>query len=82
MEKNHEADSIAKAIYTPRRQIVDLALTAGFFVFMAWVLRAHVPSENPFWITFWSLTTSACLTGVFYMALQMFRAVLHNPNKE
>ena len=64
-------------IFPIGRLIVDLFLTVAFWVFMSGVLRPHVPSEVPFWINLWSCLTAACISGVFFIALQMFRLVLH-----
>ena len=60
------------------RFVLDLFLTAIFGGLMAFVLRPHVPSDEPFWINVWSGLTAACLAGVFFMALQMFRLVVHD----
>lgn len=61
---------------TPARLLVDAILSIGFFVFMFFVLQSHVPSNDPFWIYFWSAMTSACMTGVFWLCIHMFRVVL------
>lgn len=65
-------------MFPVRRLIIDLVITGGFWTFMMLVLRNHVPSTDPFWITVWSCITALCLSGVFFMALQMFRLVLHD----
>jgi hypothetical protein len=62
-------------LVTPGSLIVDAILVVGFFLFMFWVLKGHVPSIDPKMITLWGLICSACLTGVFWLALQMFRVV-------
>ncbi len=62
---------------TVSQLIVDAILVGGFFLFFAfYVLPSHVPSENPFWINFWSMATAACISCVFWIAVQMFRVVL------
>jgi hypothetical protein len=56
--------------------IVDLILVGAFFIYMFGVLKTHVPSNDPKMIVLWGLITTSCLTGVFWLALQMFRVVL------
>lgn len=61
---------------SPASLLVDAILVGGFFVYMFSVLRGHVPSCNPFWINFWGAAGSLCMSGVFWLAVQMFRIVL------
>lgn len=56
--------------------VVDAILVIGFFLLMLWVVESHVPSTDPRMILLWGALGSACLTGVFWLALQMFRVVL------
>jgi len=60
---------------TPLRVAVDLVLTIVFFIYMYTVVSTHVPSTAPKMILLWGAYTSACITGVFWLALQMFRVV-------
>ncbi len=62
--------------------LLDAILTLIVFVFFTWVLRSHVPSNDPFDIWFWGAFSAACLTAVFWLALQMFRAVLRMQRAE
>lgn len=62
-------------LVTPVSLIVDAILVLGFFAFMFTVVRGHVPSVDPKMINFWGAMASACMTGVFWLALQMFRLV-------
>ena len=55
---------------------LDGGLTAAVFAFFTWVLHSHVPSSDPFYIWLWGAISASCLTAVFWLALQMFRAVL------
>ncbi len=55
---------------------VDAVLVIGFFFFLYSVVKVHVPSTNPNQIMFWGAATAACMSGVFWLALQMFRVVL------
>jgi heme exporter protein D len=45
-------------------------------VFFTWILRSHVPSNDPFFIWLWGAVTASCLAALFWLALQMFRVVL------
>jgi hypothetical protein len=62
-------------LVTPASLAVDAVLVIAFFIYMYSVLKTHVPSNDPRMIMFWGAFTTACLTGVFWLALQMFRVV-------
>ena len=62
-------------LVTPASLAVDAVLVIGFFVYMFTVVRPHVQSANPVYITIWGGLTSACLSAVFWLAIQMFRVV-------
>lgn len=55
---------------------IDVLLTLGVFALFTWIMSGHVPSNDPVDIWFWAAVTASCLTAVFWLALQMFRAVL------
>lgn len=55
--------------------VVDLVLAAGFFSFFYYVLQPHVPSNDPTMIRLWATLAAACMTGVFWLALQMVKTV-------
>jgi hypothetical protein len=55
---------------------LDAGLTLAVFAFFTWILRSHVPSSDPFHIWLWAAVTASCLAALFWLALQMFRAVL------
>jgi len=55
---------------------IDALLTLAVFVFFTWILRSHVPSDDPFYIWLWGGITATCLAALFWLALQMFRVVL------
>lgn len=78
MSEDPHAQVKTSTLFPIGRLIVDIIITGGFWIFMAMALRPHVPSDDPFWITVWSCITSFCLSLVFFMALQMFRLVLHD----
>lgn len=54
---------------------VDAGLTLAVFAFFTWVLSSHVPSNDPFNIWLWAAISASCISAVFWLALQMFRAV-------
>jgi hypothetical protein len=62
-------------LVTPVSLIVDAILCLGFFAFLFSVLRSHVPSNEASMIALWAGLGSACMTGVLWLALQMFRVV-------
>ncbi|OIO59896.1 MAG: hypothetical protein COZ46_00485 [Verrucomicrobia bacterium CG_4_10_14_3_um_filter_43_23] len=51
----------------------DLLLTAAFFVFMTTVCIPHVPAQTETMRLIFGIYGSTCLTGVFWLALQLFR---------
>lgn len=55
--------------------VIDLVLVAGFFGFFYSVLQAHVQSNDPAMLRLWAALGSACMTGVFWLALQMLKTV-------
>ncbi len=62
-------------LVTPASLLVDAILVVAFFLYMYSVVKTHVPSDDPHMIFLWGAITSSCLTGVFWLALQMFRVV-------
>lgn len=56
--------------------LLILVLTAGFHLFMTWVLRGNVPSNSPFWQWVWGSFAALPLTGTFFLAANMFTMVL------
>jgi hypothetical protein len=55
---------------------LDAVLTLAVFVFFTWILRSHVPSNDPLFIWLWGAITASCMAALFWLALQMFRVVL------
>jgi hypothetical protein len=68
------ADSRTKLV-TPLSLAIDGVLLIAFFIYMYSVVSTHVPSNDLKMIRLWGALTAACLTGVFWLALQMFRMV-------
>lgn len=63
---------------TPLSLVIDAILVIGFFIYIYGVVSTHVPSRDHHMIMFFGASAAACMTGVFWLALQMFRVVLRN----
>jgi len=63
---------------TPASLAVDAALIAFFAFIIYRLVSPHVPSNDPKWIAIWGGACTACMTGVFWLCVQMFRVVLRN----
>jgi F0F1-type ATP synthase assembly protein I len=61
---------------TPVTIATDFVLISVFFYFMFGWVKNHVASSDPKFILFFGASTAICVTGVFWMAIQMFRVVL------
>lgn len=61
---------------SPKTILFDLVLTGIFFLFMTSMLRPFVPAQTPAIIWFFAAFTALPLTGVFWLASQMFRVTL------
>jgi hypothetical protein len=57
----------------PTAIVCDILLTGLFFVFMTFVLKAHVPTDEAQYQLIFGTYGSSCLSGVFWLALQCFR---------
>ena len=55
--------------------LTDLVLTLAAFAVFYWLVNSHVPSDDQAMIKLWGGLASACMTGVFWLALQMFKVV-------
>jgi hypothetical protein len=55
---------------------IDAVLVLAFFALLYRVVSPHVMSNDPKMILLWGGLCSACMTGVFWLCLQMFRVVL------
>jgi hypothetical protein len=64
-----------RKLVTPASLAVDAVLVIIFFVYMYSVVSTHVPSKDHRMIVIWGGACAACLTCVFWLALQMFRVV-------
>lgn len=54
----------------------DTVLTLIAFGIAFIVCRPHVPSNDPVMINLWGAIGASCMTGVFWLAMQMFKATL------
>jgi hypothetical protein len=61
---------------SPTSLAVDAVLVLGFFSLIYWLVESHVPSNDPNMVMLWAGLTSACMSSVFWLAVQMFRVVL------
>ncbi len=55
--------------------VLDLVLTALAFALFFWLVNSHVPSNDPTMVKVWGGLAAGCLTGVFWLALQMLKTV-------
>ena len=61
---------------SPVSLVVDAVLVVAFFLFIYTLVSPHVPSNDHRMILLWGGLCAACLTGVFWLCIQMFRVVL------
>jgi hypothetical protein len=61
---------------SPASLLVDAILVIGFFVFIYSIVAPHVPTNDRSMVLLWGGLCSACMTGVFWLCVQMFRVVL------
>jgi hypothetical protein len=62
--------------FSPVSLAVDAVLVIAFFLFLFSLVKVHVPSTDPKMITLWGGLTAGCMSGVFWLCIQMFRVVL------
>ena len=60
---------------SPIGLIIDAIVCLAFFAFNYRVVAPHVTSNDPKMIVFFGVSTAACMTGVFWLALQMVKVV-------
>lgn len=63
-------------LVSKRGIVIDLILSGAWFAFFSLALRNYVPSYTEPYVTFFALSTAGCLTGIFWLAISMFRVVL------
>ena len=55
--------------------VIDLVLVALAFTIFYKLVNSHVPSNDPLMIHIWGSLGAGCMTGVFWLALQMLKTV-------
>lgn len=61
---------------SPVSLVVDAILVIGFFLFIYSLVSPHVPTNDKSMTVLWGALCAACMTGVFWLCIQMFRVVL------
>jgi hypothetical protein len=61
---------------SPASLALDAVLVIGFFIFIYTLVSTHVPSNDKSMILLWGGLCASCMTGVFWLCVQMFRVVL------
>jgi hypothetical protein len=61
---------------SPASLALDAVLVIGFFLFIYSLVSTHVPSNDKRMILLWGGLGTSCMTGVFWLCVQMFRVVL------
>ncbi len=61
---------------SPASLAVDAVLVIAFFLFIYTIVSPHVPSNDQRMVLLWGGLTAACMSGVFWLCVQMFRVVL------
>jgi hypothetical protein len=67
--------SPAKKSFSIVSLAIDLALTAVAFVIFYTLVHTHVPSTDPKMIMLFGGLTAGCMSGVFWLALNMLKVV-------
>jgi hypothetical protein len=71
-----------KKLTTPVSLAVDAVLVIAFFIVMYFICAPHVPSNDKSMILLWGGLTSACISAVFWLCIQMFRVTLRAQRAE
>ena len=61
---------------SPVSLAVDAVLVIAFFLFIYTIVSPHVPSNDKRMVLLWGALCAACMSGVFWLCIQMFRVVL------
>jgi hypothetical protein len=71
-------DNSKPKLVTKQGAIIDVVLTVIFFLAMTNVLKNHVPwvEAGEFAVLLGGAYAAACLSGVFWLALSLFRVTL------
>ena len=60
---------------SPTSLVVDAVLVIAFFIFMYFVVAPHVQTHDAKMRLLWGGLTSAMMSAVFWLCVQMFRVV-------
>jgi hypothetical protein len=63
---------------SPASLAVDAVLVIAFFLFIYTIVESHVPSTSGTMHLIWGGLCAACMSGVFWLCVQMFRVVFRN----
>ena len=66
-------DEKKQPLFSFKGVVIDVILSIIFFFFMREILVSHVPSQDSKTIIIVSCMTSFCMTGVFFIAINMLR---------
>ena len=71
-------DNLKPKLITKQAVVIDLVLTVVFFVWITSILKKHVPwsEAGETAVLLGAAYCGACLAGVFWMALNLFRVTL------
>ena len=69
------SDDNTQKLVTRNGVVIDLILTTIIFCFLSWILRPYVPAQTEVYTNVFAVFTASCLTGLFWLVLQMFRVV-------
>lgn len=71
-------DNMKPKLITKQAVVIDLVLTVVFFVWITSILKKHVPwsEAGDTAVLLGAAYCGACLAGVFWMALSLFRVTL------
>ena len=64
-----------KKPFSPVNLVLDLVLVAAAFTLFYSLVNSHVPSSDPEMIRLWGGLAAGCMSGVFWLALQMLKVV-------
>jgi len=65
-----------KSLISKSGIFIDIILSIIFFCFMTKILATHAPAETEKMRLIVGAYTSSCLTGVFWLTIQLFRVTL------
>jgi len=71
-------DNMKPKLITKQAVVIDLVLTVVFFVWITSILKKHVPwsEAGETAVLLGAAYCGACLSGVFWMSLSLFRVTL------